>query len=427
MQSITSWDKEQFNVIKENSDEGENMKNSNSILPIIAISFLFSGCTLQTEDEYFSADGYYTVNCLNAKSMNSISDEEHYFTENKEYYYTDKYGGDLYRYSIEDNKNEHIMSCPENTRRPLIQGEYFYYPDDSEVYRYDLQTKETQKIFEETYMTDISLDIYGKYLYIQDYQTERAYRMDIEDDRNVQAEELGNFLPQAIVKSIEPVQVELDGVVIQGYCNYEDDWYRITSIRTADMNRRIISGDTEIKVDDKYVKFIRNKRYPNTPYNYRVDGGLRKSINCFDKADYKNSDLYEQYMYQDGEETIIGLMNVSGYPLASIDLSQQAIKRDVLFSLNIDTGESQILYNTKNNQTRIVGYEDGILYLFKKNYKVYKQPLSGGEVTEILSIPKSNDVVFDWCEDYLIVRYRDTNSRTDNICPPYDVQAVKVK
>ena len=86
--------------------------------------------------------------------------------------------------------------------------------------------------------------------------------MDIEDDRNVQAEELGNFLPQAIVKSIEPVQVELDGVVIQGYYNYEDDWYRITSIRTADMNRRIISGDTEIKVDDKYVKFIRNKRYP---------------------------------------------------------------------------------------------------------------------------------------------------------------------
>ena len=86
MQSITSWDKEQINVIKENSDDGENMKNSNSILPIIAISFLFSGCTLQTEDEYFSADGYYTVNCLNAKSMNSISDEEHYFTENKEYY-----------------------------------------------------------------------------------------------------------------------------------------------------------------------------------------------------------------------------------------------------------------------------------------------------------------------------------------------------
>ena len=100
------------------------MKNSNSILPIIAISFLFSGCTLQTEDEYFSTNGYYTVNCLNAKSMNSISDEEHYFTENKEYYYTDKYGGDLYRYSIEDNKNEHIMSCPENTCPVKIDSLY---------------------------------------------------------------------------------------------------------------------------------------------------------------------------------------------------------------------------------------------------------------------------------------------------------------
>lgn len=119
-------------------------------------------------------------------------------------------------------------------------------------------------------------------------------------------------------------------------------------------------------------------------------------------------------------------MCVSCNPIESVLLFQRDIVRDMFFELNIDTGESQILYDTKNNQTRIIGYEDGILYLFKNDYKVYKQPLSGGEATEILSIPKSNDVIFDWCEDYLIVRSRDTNTEL-GYKQPYDVQAVKVK
>ena len=120
-------------------------------------------------------------------------------------------------------------------------------------------------------------------------------------------------------------------------------------------------------------------------------------------------------------------MCVSDNVMASVMLGQSDIRRDVLFSLNVDTGESQILYDTKNNQTRIVGYEDGILYLFQNDYKVYSQPLSDGEATELLSIPKSNDVTFDWYGDYMFVIYRDTNNLTGNQYPTYDVQAVKVK
>ena len=96
--------------------------------------------------------------------------------------------------------------------------------------------------------------------------------------------------------------------------------------------------------------------------------------------------------------------------------SPESVSYTHLFSLNVDTGESQILYDTKNNQTRIVGYEDGILYLFQNDYKVYSQPLSDGEATELLSIPKSNDVTFDWYGDYMFVIYRDTNTELRYRC-----------
>lgn len=98
----------------------------------------------------------------------------------------------------------------------------------------------------------------------------------------------------------------------------------------------------------------------------------------------------------------------------------------MLFSLNIDTGESRILYDTQNNLTRIIGYDNGIIYLFKDDYKIYSQPLAGGETTQIMSIPRSDDVVFDWCGDYLIVRYRDTCTST-GIRPEYEVKAIEIQ
>ena len=161
-------------------------------------------------------------------------------------------------------------------------------------------------------------------------------------------------------------------------------------------------------------------------FSYQVDGGSKKPIDCFNKKGYANSRLVKGYLTADKENEIRGIMCVSGNPIESVSLNQGDIVRDMLFGLDLDTGESQILYDTKNNQTRIVGHEDGIVYLFKNDYKVYSQPLEGGKATEILSIPRSNDVIFDWCEDYLFVRYRDTNNRVDNQYPQYDIRGAKI-
>ena len=113
-------------------------------------------------------------------------------------------------------------------------------------------------------------------------------------------------------------------------------------MREKDTNRRVLlCGNTEVKVDGKRVSFNRDRKTDAPmPYSYQVEGEEEKKIACFEKDGYSYSDLYEQYLYQERESTIIGLISISGDPRVSAQLYQDAIQRDMLFSLNIDTGES---------------------------------------------------------------------------------------
>ena len=133
--------------------------------------------------------------------------------------------------------------------------------------------------------------------------------------------------------------------------------------------------------------------------------------------------MQEEYIYQNGDSEIVGLISVSNNPNVSSQLYQSDIKRDILFNLNISTGESKIIYDTIDNMTRIIGYNNGIVYLFKDDYKIYSQPLSGEKATEIASIPRSDDVVFDWCGEYLIVRYKDTYQEKQSL---YEIELIEI-
>ena len=150
-------------------------------------------------------------------------------------------------------------------------------------------------------------------------------------------------------------------------------------------------------------------------FSYQVEGKTEMPITCLNQSRYDRSELYEQYMIQEGEDTIIGLLSVADDPRVSIEMVQGDIRRDLLFQLNIETGESKILYDTKNNLTRIIGYDEGVIYLFKDDYKVYSQSLVGGELTELLALPEAEDIVFDWQGDYLIVRYINEGGNEYNV------------
>lgn len=100
---------------------------------------------------------------------------------------------------------------------------------------------------------------------------------------------------------------------------------------------------------------------------------------------------------------IIGLLHV---PIIlrrdSLNPSQKELKYDVLFRLDLETGENSILYRAQNNRTRIMVYQDGVIYLMN-HYRKYIKTVESGETKLFLKLPRDTSYKFDWQGDYLIV------------------------
>lgn len=61
--------------------------------------------------------------------------------------------------------------------------------------------------------------------------------------------------------------------------------------------------------------------------------------------------------------------NTGGFPDYQSD-----IEDDLLFEINLETDTSRIVYSTKNNRTRIIGYKTGAVYLLQdEGWNLYKQ------------------------------------------------------
>ncbi len=365
------------------------MKNRWSIIFICFMcAMLMCGCKAE-KDDIFAQDGKFEVLCINETQSNPNNRKQ------KKYYYYEQFN-EIYRYSLESETQEMLYDAEYTIWSYCIAEPYLFYTYSEEgiykVNRLNLQTKENSLMFENQIGGNIYLNIENNYIYITVEET------GIGGDTGIYA-----------------YRCPLNGDFITDY-EETNDYYKTSYGFSTDEEQRVNLGK-------KSVIIRRNWKDDEIPYSYQVEGKDEQSITCFEESEYRNSALYQQYMCQEDESTIIGLINVSGDPRVSVQLSQNQIKRDILFSLNVDTGENKILYDTKNNRTRIIGYDKGVIYLFKNNYKIYSLSLKDGKETELMSIPKSDDIVFDWCENYLIVRYRDINA---GINPQYHIQTRKI-
>lgn len=92
------------------------------------------------------------------------------------------------------------------------------------------------------------------------------------------------------------------------------------------------------------------------------------------------------------------------------------LKKELLVSLDYKTGESEILYNSKNNTIRIIGYSNGKAYLYKKD-KVIRRNLSDGSEEEIysLSYDGNGQLSFNWIGSKLIIFDEDNQQVVANI------------
>ena len=95
------------------------------------------------------------------------------------------------------------------------------------------------------------------------------------------------------------------------------------------------------------------------------------------------------------------------------EMSQKHLERELLVEIDLETDTSRMLYDTRNNRTRIVGYREGNVYLLK-DHIVYKNVLKTGEQREMYDLGQESmlwyeedgehkDVHFEWYGDYMVV------------------------
>lgn len=137
------------------------------------------------------------------------------------------------------------------------------------------------------------------------------------------------------------------------------------------------------------------KRILNGPVCEKIEDALSQ-------IEYGYVDVSSPYLDQTGDP-IIGITQEPLNPRFRGDrIKQRGLRYDILFSYDPETETCEVLYQPKNNRTRIIGYQDGEVYLFRKN-KIYRENLDSGKKEELATIPESETYTFDWWKDYLLV------------------------
>ena len=153
--------------------------------------------------------------------------------------------------------------------------------------------------------------------------------------------------------------------------------------------------------------------YGEKEFYYRLEDGTAQQIKCLQKRRFRLSQLYRKNLTTDDGD-VVGLFQVSSTHNSRLYGSHHYLAREVLFCLNPETGENEILYETENNLTRIVGYHNKKIYLVR-DYCIYTVDVQTGEEQELCRLwqderKDSYDYLFDWQGDYLIVQRQDWES-----------------
>lgn len=374
------------------------------LLIIIFLLYLFGVLFISP---LFEEKGGYNVEYVNS-DVNPYKDEERYF------YLYDR--GTLRSYSFEDGTTqEHIRLSIENEwiDNYTVWGKDIYYVIDYrkgnefEFRKLNYETgEETVLVSWEDMLwlndggtTRPYLRVYGGYIFLE-LSYKYTYMCPIDGDMLTDSFDVNTLFTEED-KSGEIQQAVYDGIQVERY--FDDGRYLTLGIRSQEGYKILVDyyKDRSTYVEGQRVQF-RKERYSSS-LQYSLDGQRTwQPVTCLQEGTYKRSDIYEEYLtVEDGK--IIGLLCVSKDPNVSSGLTASNIRKDILFELDIETGESKILYDTRNNRTKIIGYRDGIVYVVKAG-KVYSQQIDEKKRTELFNLTEGNKYNVDWQAGYLIIR-----------------------
>ena len=373
-------------------------------------------------------EGSYIVQYLNDE-RNRCKDEDNYFFSDRR---------NVYRYSFKDGTQTVCVSV-EGTEKRIedfaVWKDDIYYVTSLlneekeyiwEMSRINYQSKEQEVLLAyedfvhlngEEKLDYVGIDVHKGYLFFY-INADNEYICPIGEDVSKNSVELKNLF-EAEGTPGDKQRVEYDGIIIE-YETTSQDKCDITGIWDEQGYKILFSNvDRCLKVGDKWVSFRKENRADRIQYTTEYDYTW-KDITIFNRGEYKNSYIDDEHLVEE-EGRVIGLISVSEHWAWYSDLAQEYLKKDVLFELDIETGESRKLFDTRINRTKIIGYKDGELY-YIKNEKVYAENLESKEKTVLGNIPKGKDYIIDWQGGYLIIREDFTYGQNGDIVLVYKVE-----
>ena len=382
--------------------ENDNTMKVKMIATIILICIcLFGGCTYKDRYVESETEGEYFVSRINGNSK--FYDTQRYFypTYNRIYEYDFKTGQSKMIYQEDTSPIYDSVAWNDWIFYVVSEG------NDYQIMKYDTVSQEREEIFTDN--INMELAIAHDYLLFKS----GIYCVNIcpiageirQESINV------NSLFTSDDFSGEEQSILYEGLHIARYYDAETEKYVISEVRDCDTGEDLFGNDAEIIMSDRCsVNFYSEYNDGMKKFYYQDTNGNRGVINCLSDEKYELSDIFTELLTED-QGKVIGLVSVSTHPLEKRASFQEYVKNDILFELDPKTGENRIIYDTQNNLNRIIGYQDGIVYLFG-NQTVYSISMENNEKRELFTLETGGNYIFDWYNGYLIVRYGDE---------PYDV------
>ena len=278
-----------------------------------------------------------------------------------------------------DNTEMYLESFGENSD----SSDYFCYAKkvdhaDRIIVAYNISTKETKDVFTVTDTDEEWIRSYRRigdkaYITVDDGESSRYYECDLSDG-------------------------DLAELSAYPFLDEGDGQSAIAKIDTSSYGK---------------VAFKRNFDEPQ--YLVSVDGNDFTSIEELDDKSFSKSGIFSKNLtYADGK--IYGVITAveSGHIITDLsNLNANNLLGDHLFSYDPSTGECSRLYSTHNGYTRIVGYSDGYVYIYK-NGNLSKLDLSDNSTQNIADFDAAN-VTIGCIGRKMIVFDQDKNEVIDSI------------
>ena len=373
--------------------------------------------------------GWYDVQRLDSDSNLQTSNSDLYYTT---YAVDGEKNSCIYHYSIQEDRLEKVVQKEGKISNISVKETWIYYVNfitaaPFNLVKYNVSTGEEKVL----YCSDdwLVVTVYDDYLLchtIDGSSNDQFFVCPVDGDPYEDGVDLNSIFSEED-RSGKPQYASCYGLIVERSYDTKKEQYHIDSVRQEGAGQPLLYHSSQLLCAGSYSDLFRSV-YTDSRENsqdlylngqkltlskgkmtnlllYQKEGETQPHvITCLSDEKYQFSDFRECLLAIQGDE-IIGLLTVYPY-----DREERVWRlfagsiTEVLFRLNPETGESSIIYGDQPYAGKVIGYNNGIVYLVK-HQKVYSLSVENGKKKKLFTLQNddSSKYIFDWQGDYLIV------------------------